>query len=86
MVIQVLITLTIILLELEVRANAFAGTSQSDGWAGVCTSDGITASVYSAGVIDILDYANTNKYKTMRILDGTDANGSGEAFLCHHFG
>ena len=62
-------------------ANAFAGTSQSDGWAGVCTSDGITASVYSAGVIDILDYANTNKYKTMRILDGTDANGTGEAFF-----
>ena len=62
-------------------ANAFAGTSQSDGWAGVCTSDGITASVYSAGVIDILDYANTNKYKTMRLLNGTDANGSGEAFF-----
>jgi hypothetical protein len=57
-------------------ANAYAGTSQSDGWAGVCTSDGITASVYSAGVIDILDYANTNKYKTMRLLNGTDANGS----------
>lgn len=62
-------------------ANAYAGTSQTDGWAGVCTSDGITASVYSAGVIDILDYANTNKYKTMRVLNGTDANGTGEAFF-----
>jgi hypothetical protein len=28
-------------------------------------------------VIDILDYANTNKYKTSRSLSGWDANGSG---------
>ena len=28
-------------------------------------------------VIDILDYANTNKYKTTRALDGQDLNGSG---------
>ena len=31
----------------------------------------------SAGVYDILDYANTNKYKTMRGIEGVDANGSG---------
>jgi hypothetical protein len=35
------------------------------------------ASTFSAGVIDILDYANTNKYKTLRSLNGLDANGSG---------
>lgn len=28
-------------------------------------------------VVDILDYANTNKNKTIRVLDGFDANGSG---------
>jgi len=28
-------------------------------------------------VVDILDYANTNKYKTTRALAGADANGSG---------
>jgi len=28
-------------------------------------------------VIDLLDYANTNKYKTMRALGGTDNNGAG---------
>jgi hypothetical protein len=28
-------------------------------------------------VIDILDYANTNKYKTVRSLNGGDSNGSG---------
>jgi len=32
-------------------------------------------------VIDILDYQNTNKNKTMRALDGFDANGSGYAVL-----
>ena len=38
---------------------------------------GDTASAYSAQVIDILDYANTNKYKTVRALTGDDLNGSG---------
>jgi hypothetical protein len=32
-------------------------------------------------IVDVLDYANTNKYKTMRALDGFDANGSGYAVL-----
>lgn len=32
----------------------------------------------TAGIIDILDYANTNKYKTVRSLVGCDQNGSGE--------
>jgi hypothetical protein len=36
-----------------------------------------TASIFGAFVIDILDYANTNKYKTTRALVGYDANGSG---------
>jgi len=35
----------------------------------------------SVSVIDILDYANTNKYKTMRALSGSDDNGSGEVAL-----
>lgn len=30
-------------------------------------------------VIDILDYASTNKYKTVRSIGGWDANGAGEA-------
>ena len=32
-------------------------------------------------VVDILDYANTNKYKTGRMLDGQDKNGSGRIAL-----
>jgi hypothetical protein len=37
-----------------------------------------TASVFGASIIDILDYANTNKYKTVRCLGGIDNNGSGD--------
>ena len=33
--------------------------------------------VFGVGVCDILDYTNTNKFKTMRALTGYDANGSG---------
>lgn len=37
-----------------------------------------TASLYTFGssIIDILDYSNTNKYKTLRALTGTDINGT----------
>ena len=46
-------------------------------WNAVNPRGGDTANVYSANVIDILDYANTNKYKTVRTLSGDDLNGSG---------
>jgi hypothetical protein len=36
-----------------------------------------TTSVFAGFVIDILDYANTNKFKTIRGLNGYDQNGSG---------
>lgn len=39
---------------------------------------GTTANTFGAMVIDILDYKNTNKYKTLRGLSGADNNGSGE--------
>jgi hypothetical protein len=32
---------------------------------------------FSASVVDILDYSNTNKYTTLRTLSGSDYNGSG---------
>jgi hypothetical protein len=31
--------------------------------------------MFSSQVIDVLDYQNTNKYKTTRTLLGTDTNG-----------
>jgi hypothetical protein len=40
--------------------------------------DNLTQSLsYGASVIDILDYSNTNKYKTIKDLGGFDLNGSG---------
>jgi hypothetical protein len=39
------------------------------------------ASIFGAGIVDILDYANTNKYKTLRALAGVDFNGSGRVGL-----
>ena len=35
------------------------------------------ANVFGACIVDILDYSNTNKNKTMRALNGFDNNGSG---------
>jgi hypothetical protein len=40
-----------------------------------------TGSNFGGGVIDILDYANTNKYKTSRTLAGYDTNGAGYVTL-----
>jgi hypothetical protein len=40
------------------------------------------SSTYFAGVVvDLLDYANTNKYKTVRSLAGVDQNGAGAIVL-----
>lgn len=37
-----------------------------------------TANTFSTEIIDILDYANTNKYKTVRCLTGYENNSAGE--------
>ena len=53
------------------------------GGAGTGTDTSITtgstagANIFGVAVIDILDYASTNKYKTVRSLTGADLNGSG---------
>lgn len=44
---------------------------------GYIAAGGNTANLFGAGVIDILDYANTSKYKTVRTLSGMDKNGAG---------
>ena len=40
-----------------------------------------SGSQFGPAVVDILDYANTNKYKTARALCGVDNNGSGYAVI-----
>ena len=44
---------------------------------GDTTTQGNGANFFGVTIADILDYANTNKYKTGRGLGGYDANGSG---------
>jgi len=36
-----------------------------------------SANIFCGTITDVLDYANTNKYKTVRFLGGKDQNGSG---------
>jgi hypothetical protein len=42
-----------------------------------CAPSSSGSNIFGTGVIDILDYANTNKNKTIRSLTGEDNNGSG---------
>jgi hypothetical protein len=42
-----------------------------------CATSTSGTNVFSAIVIDVLDYGNANKYKTVRSLGGLDMNGSG---------
>jgi hypothetical protein len=62
-------------------ALAAAGASQTSTGVGIIATSSNSASIFSAFVIDILDYKNTSKYKTMRSLGGYDANGSGNVGL-----
>jgi len=48
-----------------------------EGWCGTTTA----GSQFGVGVIDILDYVSTSKYKTIRALGGLDMNGSGRVGL-----
>jgi hypothetical protein len=50
------------------------GTSINLSWFGQGYN---SATSFGGHVIDILDYADTNKYKTVRSLQGIDRNGSG---------
>jgi hypothetical protein len=60
---------------------AAPSTSASDIDFIIQSASGTNASVMGAFILDILDYANTNKYKTFRGLLGVDNNGSGYSGL-----
>ena len=40
-----------------------------------------TSNVFAPNIVDILDAFNTSKYKTVRVLGGSDVNGSGTVAL-----
>ena len=58
-----------------------ADASQSVGGVGNFAAANASASIFGTAVLDILDYANTNKYKTVRSLSGNDRNGAGTVGL-----
>lgn len=62
-------------------AGASANATVSYMRAGTNAVDNTAASIFGAGVLDILDYQNTNKYKTIRSLSGVDSNGAGTITL-----
>jgi len=58
-------------------ATAYGEASTTYACQFIQASSSHSASVFGVNVIDVLDYQNTNKYKTVRILAGYDNNGSG---------
>ena len=57
-------------------AGAAGASSQSKNYT-IFTSTAIAgASYFGAAIVDVLDYANTNKYKTIRSLSGADYNNT----------
>ena len=62
-------------------AYAGAAANQTNMWNGVAVDNGYPSNTFSGFVLDVLDYANTNKYKTFRVLSGGDGNGYGEIYL-----
>jgi hypothetical protein len=61
-------------------AAAYGGVSSVSPNAVDCGYIG-SANNFGASIIDILDYTNTNKYKTTRALSGNDRNGAGDIEL-----
>jgi len=64
------------------------GTAASSGNASTQTSwvyyysvGNATTAIPEIEIWDFVDYSNTSKYKTSRVLAGTDGNGSGEVFI-----
>ena len=64
------------------RGNGSIATASASSSTSYILSGNVVAStggsdMFGAGVIDILDYSNTNKNTTARILNGEDRNGAG---------
>jgi hypothetical protein len=59
---------------------AIAGASTSASNIGIqygASGSTGTTNIFTGGVLDVLEYANTNTFKTTRSLQGLDLNGSG---------
>jgi hypothetical protein len=65
--------------------NGSSAASDGDGSqaAGLlfATAGSAGSGMFAPSIVDILDYTDTNKFKTMRSLSGADLNGSGNVFF-----
>jgi hypothetical protein len=41
-----------------------------------CVASQVTTDVFSSGILDVIDYASTTKYKTARLFSGADLNST----------
>jgi len=57
-------------------AGASSGTNNYIGGISAYTAASASANIFGVGIIDLLDYADTNKHKTIRTLAGQDQNGT----------
>lgn len=62
-------------------ASASGSAASATPIMGNPTAANLHADMMGVGIIDILDYTNTNKYKTMRAITGEDENGAGNVGL-----
>jgi hypothetical protein len=62
-------------------AGSAAATTAAFASLGDSPASTASANAFGVYVVDILDYANTDKYKTTRALGGYDLNGSGNIDL-----
>lgn len=57
-------------------AGSYAVTTTDHAGEAYITAASDIASAFGASIWDVLDYANVNKYKTVRALTGADVNGT----------
>jgi len=62
-------------------ASAGAGTSQTRILAGRAGAANSGSNIFGVNILDVLDYADANKYKTARILGGIDISSAGNIRL-----
>jgi hypothetical protein len=62
-------------------SSSVGTTSNTNFLVGTNSGISISTANYGTGITEILDYTNTNKYKTIRTITGIDQNGSGEMSL-----
>ena len=61
-------------------ASARNAINQASMSGNTSAASGAPTNDFGAMVVDILDYADTNKYKTIRMLSGVDVNGTVASF------